>query len=878
MADGKQVIVVTGDIVADHHIYQGERATPHSERDIGTLISAQVGGASLLHRLITQACKDLAASVHLGLQEPNLDLLPPSMHGYALWAAVPSSPGSKDRTWRIDRMLGYGRETDGSATSFPVERSNHPPADIVVIDDAALGFRFLTATNAWPALVQEVSEKTDPALAKRIQAEQQACRWVVMKMSDPLNRGDLYYAASARLKDHLILLISANSIRLQEARVSQAISWERTALDLVAELRTNPALQPLLACRHLVVVFRNEGALLVTDASSENPSFRLIFDAGHMEGEWGQDLQGQMVGFMNCFTAGVVYHLAKSTTETDLEGGVKAGLSAMRALLTSGHGSATAATPDYQYQEIARTIAAPAAAYASTDICAGEACDAEAADRWRIIADGPASETQPLLGTAWRLALFGAKELVSIPFLRLGKLFTVDRREIESLRNLRQLISRHLADRTVSKPLSVAAFGPPGSGKSFSIKQIGKELMGKATEEAILEFNLSQFAGPQDLIGAFHQVRDKVLRGLTPLVFWDEFDSRDYEWLQYFLAPMQDGLFQEGQLTHPIGKCIFVFAGGTSYTYEDFGPRPGPEGQVPKEAEAHFIKCKGPDFRGRIGGYLNVLGPNRRQIYDIKVGAWQDDLTDTCYPVRRSLIIRTALGLGDEEALTIDQGVLFALLTIDRYRHGSRSLESLVRQMQCGPGRSRILRSDLPAAELLDLHVDAKRFLALANPELGFKAKAADLAPHIHEFYRDLCRKNEWSITYDMPFAELPLDIQEDNRAAALRIPAVLALAGLGIREAGSQSKEEASKILQILERYIDVLAEAEHNGWMEFRLQNGWRYGSDRDEKRRIHSALLPYDQLPNQHQEKDRNSVRHYPDILARAGYVVAELSATI
>ena len=33
------------------------------------------------------------------------------------------------------------------------------------------------------------------------------------------------------------------------------------------------------------------------------------------------------------------------------------------------------------------------------------------------------------------------------------------------------------------------------------------------------------------------------------------------------LAPMQDGRFQHGQLNHSIGKCVFVFAGGTSLSF-----------------------------------------------------------------------------------------------------------------------------------------------------------------------------------------------------------------------------------------------------------------------------------------------------------------------
>ena len=41
-------------------------------------------------------------------------------------------------------------------------------------------------------------------------------------------------------------------------------------------------------------------------------------------------------------------------------------------------------------------------------------------------------------------------------------------------------------------------------------------------------------------------------------------------WLKYFLAPMQDGVFRVGDSIHPIGKAIFVFAGGTSSTYNQF--------------------------------------------------------------------------------------------------------------------------------------------------------------------------------------------------------------------------------------------------------------------------------------------------------------------
>src|SRR5580698_9772525 len=52
-----------------------------------------------------------------------------------------------------------------------------------------------------------------------------------------------------------------------------------------------------------------------------------------------------------------------------------------------------------------------------------------------------------------------------------------------------------------------------------------------------LGFNLSQFKGAEELYGAYHQVRDTVLAGVTPVVFWDEFDSREFFWLQRVPCP-----------------------------------------------------------------------------------------------------------------------------------------------------------------------------------------------------------------------------------------------------------------------------------------------------------------------------------------------------
>ena len=120
-----------------------------------------------------------------------------------------------------------------------------------------------------------------------------------------------------------------------------------------------------------------------------------------------------------------------------------------------------------------------------------------------------------------RFAKYGLNGLKNIPFARFGKLLTVDRNEIESLNSLKNLVRNYEFQKKAKKPLSIGVFGPPGSGKSFGIKQIAKSIYGK--DVPILEFNLSQFPeDPKFVIDALHQVRDEVLKAKIPFVFWDE--------------------------------------------------------------------------------------------------------------------------------------------------------------------------------------------------------------------------------------------------------------------------------------------------------------------------------------------------------------------
>ena len=204
----------------------------------------------------------------------------------------------------------------------------------------------------------------------------------------------------------------------------------------------------------------------------------------------------------------------------DVAAGIQAGLAGMRALHLRGYGSdgATAATAN---------LAFPIATVVNELAGSSKPCTAvDVRDPGRFLVP-PAAGPAPRLPRFWtileerhagelsrvaeRIVEEGAEAaLPSVPLGHFGKLLTVDRREIEGLRAIRAVTLEYWR-RGGSKPLSIAVFGAPGSGKSFGVTQVAGSLLPGKIEPR--QFNLSQFTGPAELHAAFHQVRDAGLAG-----------------------------------------------------------------------------------------------------------------------------------------------------------------------------------------------------------------------------------------------------------------------------------------------------------------------------------------------------------------------------
>jgi hypothetical protein len=419
----------------------------------------------------------------------------------------------------------------------------------------------------------------------------------------------------------------------------------------------------------------------------------LVYDPLHQDGDWEQEHPGTPVGLGTCVTAALVVQAVRSPQQPDWPQAARRGLTAARAV-HDGRDVQSMTVPSFPIERIARLLAN------EQTTPSYEIVDIPDQDTWRIFTAVASDDHHSIAG---RIVIEGVEDACrGLPIERFGAWSSIDRSEIESMRSVRTIIREYVMQLNRTRPLSLAVFGPPGSGKSFAIKQMARKWMG-SEKVTILEINLSQLASPQELPLALQRVRDCAVEGALPLVFWDEFDTaiggRELGWLAQFLGPMQDGAYADGGISRPIGPAIFIFAGGTHPTMASF-----------KARAVDLPAAKATDFLSRLRGYVDILGPNPQSEQD------------ETFPLRRALLLRAIL-FGKAPAIIhhgrvdIDPGVLRAFLNVTTYVHGARSMEAIV-DMSTLAGKLRFERSALPPAHQLSLHVDAREFFDLVQMQL----------------------------------------------------------------------------------------------------------------------------------------------------------------
>jgi hypothetical protein len=535
-----------------------------------------------------------------------------------------------------------------------------------------------------------------------------------------------YYIAfleKAKSLKKLIIIVNLKDIRINGANINYQLSWEKTTEELLYQIFHNNQLNDLRQCEYLVVRIGLEGALVITNPyeSFETARLQLFFIQNRYEDDFLECIDGNVQGISIAFLSGFASDVLVNSFPENMKITIGKSLMIARKMWFWGYGDG-----DFPIRCSDKIFKEQELELADIDI---EKLDIIKETKWKywtilekkrkLIEKTP--QTNTIGQIAYNVLINGIENSNSkfFPILKIENLISIDRSEIESYHGIQNIIKEYIESINVKNPISIAVFGQPGSGKNFGIEQIVKNFKNKKIK--LIAFNLSQFTEVTQLTSTFHKIRDITLDGSLPVVLFDEFDctfnNSELGWIKYFLAPMQDGTFFDGENIHPIGRSIFVFAGGTSYTYQDFCDQ-CIKIQSRKKSQMRDIAVNDPkirDFISRLRGYINVIGCD----------PVDEGPKDNFYKIRRALILRSILynkhpQLFENNKLNIDPDVQRAFIKVNKYKHGIRSIQAII-EMSNLKKKKYFDKSALPSFNQINLHTDSENFLCYISRNVHFE-------------------------------------------------------------------------------------------------------------------------------------------------------------
>jgi hypothetical protein len=82
---------------------------------------------------------------------------------------------------------------------------------------------------------------------------------------------------------------------------------------------------------------------------------------------------------------------------------------------------------------------------------------------------------------------------------------------------------------------------------------------------------------------------------------------------------------------------------------------------------------------------------------------------------------------------------------------------------------------------------------------------------------------------------------------------------------------KKETQIPKEINEIVELLAEHVHEIWMQGRIKQGWTYGPKRDDNKKQTPCLVPYEELPEEEKEYDRNTALETIKFLLEKGYSI-------
>lgn len=81
-----------------------------------------------------------------------------------------------------------------------------------------------------------------------------------------------------------------------------------------------------------------------------------------------------------------------------------------------------------------------------------------------------------------------------------------------------------------------------------------------------------------------------------------------------------------------------------------------------------------------------------------------------------------------------------------------------------------------------------------------------------------------------------------------------------------------AVEIPRELAELAEMLSKNTHEVWARTRLEQGWRWGETRDDARKLHPCLIPYEELSEDEKAFDRNTALETIRLILALGFRIS------
>src|ERR1700760_805977 len=268
MSEGPKTVLVTGDVMMEWRFAESrvrDRADSDALFDPFNYMErfAKPVGAVSVGAILTRTLAGFP-SMSAGMPRPrvqaperksfmNLPRDNPYWNSYAVCARFPKERDSKERefVWRVKQKLGLDRKGTEAIPAEQFGDADDGCASLVIFEQSQQGF--MPHRKAWPRSLSE--PRRDDA-------------WLLVEWSRPRfdERSDFWshIAKPEHFRDRIVIIVTAEDLRLAGMRVSRGLSWERTASELYEDLLKlwKRDRERFSACAYLVVSFGTSGAVL----------------------------------------------------------------------------------------------------------------------------------------------------------------------------------------------------------------------------------------------------------------------------------------------------------------------------------------------------------------------------------------------------------------------------------------------------------------------------------------------------------------------------------------------------------------------------------------------------------------------------------------